>query len=127
MDALNALKSESIYDICAVLREIIEARNNDIAELGRKTLSVIADYAVGVNDRFIDATGGTNGITCTLPESPIDGQTHQFCKADAGAGAITIDGNGKNINGTPFIAIISQYASLKIVYVAGAGEWRKQL
>ena len=139
MDIYPRLGSETIEDVVLVIRRIIDLRDDDIAEsdankqlngyesgFARQTVSTSAAYSVGVNDLAVDATGGAGGITLTLSATPLDGQTHEFFKADAAAGAITIDGNGKNINGSANFTIGSQYGWARVIYIGGAGEWRKQ-
>lgn len=45
----------------------------------------------------LDATAGA--YTITLPASPYEGQTYHFSENAGLATAVTISGNGKNING----------------------------
>lgn len=70
-----------------------------------------------------DATGGV--ITITLEPSPANGQTHSVAKTDASGNAVTVDGNGNNINGASTSSLASQYSTEQYIFVAGNSEWRK--
>jgi len=120
-----------------VLARIVDLREDDIDEIDeiqrlnsyesgfkRATVAVSANYSAGENDLYVDATGGAGGITVTLLDPPFDGQTHWIYKADAGAGAITIDGDSKNINGAGTISLANQYDWTCLVFMGAADEWR---
>lgn len=139
MDNYPILITDDIDDIALVLRRILAIRKDDIAEIGtlssiasyesgfrRNTVSTSASYSVGLNDLAVAGTGGAGGITLTLDASPVDGQTHEFWKADSGAGAVTIDGNGNNINGSGTLALSSQYAWARVIYFGSSGLWLLQ-
>lgn len=64
---------------------------------------------------YVDPTAGN--ITITLPASPIAGQDFSFWRTVAGANTITIDGNGKNINGAgTYTGMVAQYSKVRIIY-----------
>lgn len=68
--------------------------------LADKTLT--ADTTLTDNDPrlcLLDASGGI--FTAFLPASPYRGQTRGFSENVGDATAVTIDGNGKNIDGNP--------------------------
>jgi hypothetical protein len=88
-------------------------------ELNGNTLLTDNDYAIGV----IILAGA---ITLTLPLNPVDGQ--EFCieNPDGTCNAIfsvTIDGNGKLINGAATQIMTSSYFSVILRYYDGTGKW----
>jgi hypothetical protein len=82
-----------------------------------------ADYTVLAADSIINGTGGAGGITITLPAAASStGRIITVTKVDAGAGDVTIDGNGaETINGNATHDLTSQYESITI-YCDGT-EW----
>ncbi len=79
--------------------------------------SVSANYSATSSDSIILGTGGTGGITITLPPaSQSKGKVLSFKKIDAGLGAVTIDGYGtETIDGAATYALSSQNASVTLV------------
>lgn len=139
MDLYPKILKDTLEDAISVIKCMIKYREDDVSQFNqnvalnsyqsgfrRQTVSMAANYAVGQDDLAVDATGGGAGITLTLSASPFDGQTHEFFKSDAGAGAITISGNGKNLNGSATASIAAQYGWMRVIYIGDAGEWRKQ-
>lgn len=135
MDKYPVFKTQD--DVIPGLNRISQLRNNDILAFNQQqqnagystgflkaTKTLSASYAVGINDFALDinATGGA--ITLTLLASPLDGQQHEISKNDSSGNAVTIAGNGKNINGASTLAIASQYGFKRIRYYGGTGEWR---
>lgn len=123
--------------LAQVVRQLLIMRNDDVAELNNllelrgyqsgfchSTLSITASYAAGVGDLYIDADATSGAVTVTLHPTPLDGQTHYVAKNDATGNAVTLAGNGHNINGSATLALSSQYDTACVVYMGGAGEWR---
>mgnify|MGYP000853917040 FL=1 len=70
-----------------------------------------------------DVSGG--GFTITLPASPYDGMTFHFSEVKGSSNALTVDGNGKNINGASTLSMAVAYQQRKIRYssATGVGQW----
>jgi hypothetical protein len=64
----------------------------------------------------------TSNITVTLNASPDTGETVTIKRATT-AGTVTIDGNGKNIDGASTHTLILNYESRNILYVTETDEW----
>lgn len=61
---------------------------------------------------FVDATAGA--LTVYLPDQPVGGRRRTIMKSDASANAVTVDGNGNNINGAGTSALAAQYDSITV-------------
>jgi len=72
---------------------------------------------------WVDMTTAGTGKTVTFPASPVADDIIKVSKADSGVGVITVDGNGKNINGAANDTINSQYTIVSYQY--NGTEWRK--
>ena len=68
---------------------------------------------------LLDAADGP--FTIRLYQSVISGDNYIFKKIDSTANAVTISGNGNNIDGQSSISLNSQYETLKII--GGHNEW----
>lgn len=68
-----------------------------------------------------DATSGAYDVD--LDAAPADEEQYTVVKVDASANAVTINGNGKNINGSPTLALASQWDRATVVYDAGTTAW----
>ena len=55
-------------------------------------------------------------LTVTLPEFPYKGYTFTGQNVTANTNSITLDGNGKNINGNPDITFSGAYAGRTVQY-----------
>ena len=68
------------------------------------------------DDRILAATGGTSGMTLTLPQaSTMPYKVLTVVKVDSGAGAVTLDGYGaETINGAATLALSSQWDRVTI-------------
>jgi hypothetical protein len=65
-----------------------------------------------------------SGLTITLPSSPVDGQVYKIKDvADAFTNNVTINGNGKNIDGNSSVLINTQRGGVEICYDALINEW----
>ncbi len=135
MDKYPVFKGQD--DVLPGLNRISQLRNNDIAAFNQRsrnanysagflkaTKTVAASYSAGIDDFAIDvnATGGAR--TITLLASPLDGQQHEISKNDSSGNAVTIAGNGKNINGAATLVLAAQYNFARVRYYGGTGEWR---
>lgn len=79
-----------------------------------------AAYTCTANDHTILGNATTAAFTVTLPASPTTGQIINVKKIDSSVNAVTIGGNGKNIDGASTKALSSQYASAKLQYDGAA-------
>jgi hypothetical protein len=75
----------------------VQASNwNDVHVLNARSVSATGNIAA--TDDLILATGGSGGITLTLPSpSTNSGATFAFFRVDAAAGAVTITGTGLTV------------------------------
>lgn len=62
----------------------------------------------------LDASGGI--FTIYLPANPYDGEEFHFSENAGSATAVTIDGNGKNINGAGTLAMAAAYLQKRVRY-----------
>lgn len=96
------------------------AERNSISKI--KFTAKSANYNAIASD-LIDMTTGAIGKIVYFPLVPVKDDLIKVTKADAGAGAITVDGNGKNINGSATDVINNQYTFVSYQY--NGTEWRK--
>lgn len=91
--------------------------------LGLKPQHFTTSSAVGANNlpALGDATAGA--ITLTLNASPANGQVQYIKKIDATVNAVTISGNGHNIDGAATLVLSAQNAHTLICYDGPAGVW----
>jgi hypothetical protein len=68
-----------------------------------------------------DASGGA--FTIFLPASPYDGQTYHLSEIAGNATALTVDGNGKTINGAATLTMNAAFRQRKLRYSALAAQW----
>ena len=68
-----------------------------------------------------DAT--TAAFSLNLPATPADGDTYTVKKADSSVNAVTVDGNGNNIEGGGTHALSSQYDSVTVTWDATDSLW----
>jgi hypothetical protein len=73
-------------------------------------------YSVVGTDNFLLGDATTAPFAFTLPASPVTGEKHSFKKIDSTANAITVSGNGKNIDGLSSITLTAQYQAWTLVY-----------
>ncbi|MEZ7523998.1 hypothetical protein [Burkholderia vietnamiensis] len=73
-------------------------------------------YTATANDYTIRADGTTGAFSVTLEASPVTGQIHVVKKIDSSANAITVSGNGKNIDGAASVSLTTQYQSVRVQY-----------
>ncbi|MGB0868031.1 MAG: hypothetical protein ACPGSD_00425 [Flavobacteriales bacterium] len=98
-------------DGSGVIRKADFPKSN-ISAVGTKT----ADYPAVSSDEYIlmDATSGN--LTTTLLSSPATGQRITIKKIDGSSNTVTIDGNGKNIEGAVSRVISVPYQYYSLVY-----------
>lgn len=58
----------------------------------------------------------TGVVTISCPASPVVGQTYNVKKIDSSAFAVTLSGNGKNIDGAASVTLSSQYDNTTVQY-----------
>ena len=80
-------------------------------------VSKTSAYTVTDDDAaiLVDATGGA--VTVTLPTAVgRTGQTYEIKRTNAGANAVTVDGNGaETIDGAATVSLSTQYATVRMV------------
>lgn len=127
-----------VDSLVTFLERIVETRNDDVAQLNvllelssynsgfaRLTSIFTANETIGRTNLYSDVDATSGNLTIKLDPTPIDGQTNYIAKSDSGSNTVTVDGNGKNINGTSSLVLTSQYDKLMVVYMGGSDEWRK--
>jgi hypothetical protein len=98
------------------------------------TLALAADYTATIPDGPSQTSGDyfrQLGFDCTaaartltLPAAPIGGTILVVTKTDSSANTVTIQGNGKNINGAAsFVLTASQFASVTLWFSGGYNAW----
>jgi len=102
-----------VYHDVATIREIPFTT----AAQRRAVTSTAISYAVLLTDDVILGTSGAGGITATLPTAVgITGKTYDIVKVDAGAGALTVDGNGaETINGAATYSLPNQWDTVTVI------------
>lgn len=81
-----------------------------------------AAYTLATTDFVVECDATSAAFTVTLPASPKKGQMYDIVKIDSSANAVTINGNGKLINGASTVSLASQYAVYRLVY--NGSSWR---
>jgi hypothetical protein len=81
-------------------------------------------YTYTTSDYTILGDTTTAAFSVFLPATPVHGQTFVIKKIDATvANALTLDGNGKNIDGAATIAITAQWAGYTVQYDTTSTAW----
>lgn len=75
-----------------------------------KTFTDTGYVALNAQTVAVNATGGAT--TVKFPATPSSGDWSTFIKTDAGVNAVTVDGNGHNINGSATASLLTQYKTL---------------
>jgi hypothetical protein len=85
--------------------------------------STAANYSVVNGDFHVDCTAG--GITVTLPATPVDGESYEVKDAngEAGGAAITVNGNGNNIDGSGSQSISTNFGFIRVRFSSNLGTW----
>ena len=113
IDALDVRLTQAEADIVA-----IELRLDALEALTPIAYYIIADHIVTANETI--TCGNVTGITVTLPVAPIDQQRVSIKRS---GGIVSLDANGKLIDGQASIIISRKYTGLTIEYSADAGYW----
>lgn len=79
-------------------------------------------YALGDTADFLECDCTSGAIEVDLNSSPASGDVQRIQKSDGSGNAVTIDGNGKTINGSASDSLASQYSTIVLVY--NGTEWR---
>lgn len=85
---------------------------------------VSADTDVGKFDYHIEGDTTAGGITITLPNDETIGCRVVVVSKKVAANTITVDGNGKNINGAATHAVTTLHKCHGFQYMPIADEWR---
>lgn len=136
MESYPSLNREDLEDVVSVLLRVIEQREDDIVEVDRiqeglsfrKSLRpamriVTSDDQLGAGDFNIDADASSAAITIDLDPSPINFPVVVISKSDNSGNAVTIDGNGNEINGSTTLVLSSQYDTAMLQWMGS--EWRR--
>jgi hypothetical protein len=89
------------------------------------TKDVAADYTIVYADFTLRVDATAAAVTITLPAAAalVDGEYHNVKKVDATLHAVTIDGNGKTIDGASSIELLLPEWSLGLQWDAAADSW----
>lgn len=88
--------------------------------LSVQTVTAAATFARAVNTILADATSAGFAVKLTL--SPVEGEVHNLKKIDSTLHVVTLDGNGKNIDGVASIDLLLPEWSLAVVYDGAAWQ-----
>ena len=94
------------------------------AELGgfKKTVNTAVNYNVLTTEQLVVAT--VNPLTITLPIAPVNEREIVFKAITASVGSpVTINGNGKLIDGSATATLTSAFASRTLVYNNALNRW----
>jgi len=119
LDRIAQLRDDDLSDFDETRRRQVfeNALRPNIREL-------TADEEIGINDFTIDVDATSGAVTIDLPADPPQGIVYAIGKADVSGNSVTIDANGKTINGSATEVLSAQYDYRMIQYVPGADEWR---
>jgi len=108
------------YDLVTKSSEVLTAAKKTLCltknGIVNKSVTKTTTYTIVDSDHTIygDTSGGT--FTLTLPSSPITDKEYLIIKTTTDANKLTISGNGKNINGSSTIDLLSGYDAMQIKY-----------
>jgi len=119
------------------LKNISQIRDEDVEEYNQtqrklsynqgfypKVREVSANTALGPTDYMLDVDTSAGSVTIILPTARgIGRQVLKVAKNDA-ANTLTVDGNGKDINGSGTCAWTQQYRCYEFTFLPVADEWR---
>lgn len=83
---------------------------------GAPVITVTSNYTMLESDEVILVDTTTAPVTITLLPTPVVGTIITVKKIDSSANAVTIDGNGKNIDGQATQTINNQFTANKMTY-----------
>ena len=88
--------------------------NNLVTHVERVVVSKTANYTCNAQEIVLcNASGGA--FTVTLPASPSSSDIVTVKKTDSSENAVTVNGNGDNIDGDASFTINSQYESYTMI------------
>ena len=80
-----------------------------------KYKKVTTTYTVEDNDFYIEADATTGAFTVTLlPATSVIEKEYIIKKTDVSANAVTVDGNGTNIDGTSTASLATQWTAISV-------------
>lgn len=85
-------------------------------------VSMANGYTLKIGDAILYATT-TGSFTIKLPAAPAHGEQHYIKKISADANTLTVDGNGRNIDGAATQTTIVQYAGFRCQYDINRNVW----
>lgn len=90
--------------------------------LGSAAVVSASGQVIGATDGLVAVSGSPE---VRLPASPSNGQKYTVKDAigNAASTAITVDGNGRNIDGASTVDISTNYGALNFVYVEALDQW----
>ena len=92
-----------------------------VQRLGAKSVSANATLTIDDAEMvYFDASG--SAFTVLLPASPFEGLCYWLSENAGSANNVSIDGNGKNINGIAAFAMAAAFQQRRIRY--NGTEWR---
>jgi hypothetical protein len=100
--------------ILVALQKLQYQKNIDLTS-GISTKTTTYNPTV-ITDKVILCDAASGAFAITLQASPVNGQSITFKKIDATTNAITINGNGKNIDGVASYTLSGQWNSITLVY-----------
>lgn len=89
----------------------------------RTWTSYTADQTLVTTEDYVDVDATSGAVTIDLPASPVEGHEYVIRKSDGGGNAVTVDGNGKNIDGSATASLSSQYDRIRVSY--NGTEWAR--
>lgn len=85
--------------------------------------TVTVNYTVLASDYTMRADATSSIFTITLPLSPVNGMVVCIKKIDSSVNAVTISGNGHNIDGSSTKVLSAQYAEFTLQYCTDDNTW----
>lgn len=109
-DGISSTQNRDLYDSTAHVAALYQFKTNFQSTSSALTTSGTQCIVV------------TAAVTITLNDSPADGEIVKIKRATT-AGAVTVSGNGKNIDGASTYKILENYESVQIVYSVLDDAW----
>jgi hypothetical protein len=103
-----------------------EIETRTIGSLNQVNIRVITSNTTTTStDHVILTTTASSGLTITLISTPVDGQVVVIKDKSGNANVknITINGGGKNIDGSSSAVINTNYGAAKLVYSSSENAW----
>jgi hypothetical protein len=99
------------------------ALGTEFAPIGNMLTVGNYPYTLKIGDYLVRCTTASGSVTLKLPASSQDAEIHIIKKTSSDANIITIDGNGKNIDGSSTTTISVLNASKTFTYDQSTGTW----